>query len=900
MKKFLVICLALVFVAVAGAAALLASISASLPNLVTVKDYEPLLVSEVYDRKGKKVGEFAREKRRLLTLEKIPKVVQQAFLAAEDASFFEHSGINYFSIARAFFANLKAGKKVQGGSTITQQVARALMLSSERTYDRKIREALLSYRMEKNLSKEEILYLYLNQIYLGHGAWGVGLASEIYFQKPIESMTLPEAALIAGLTQAPSRYSPITRPKIAKDRQLYVLRRMAEVGFVSKKDSEAAAQETLQIHVRKNYMELTPHYIETVRQALVDRLGEEMVLDKGIQIYTSMDLDKQLAAQKQLEEGLRSLDKRQGFRGAKRNLTTAEAVAEFLLQTRNDLMDEAKPIRPLLPDGSLPARGPLDLDRRDAAGKILNGLPEYLQENQILDGVVVGVDDKWGFVTVRFAENKGMIDLETMKWARKPDPEIMSDSAPITKPSAALKKGDVISVRVKNKVLASPRIDALLLDMKKKQGKKFARPADLPKFDEFIALELEQDPIAQGALISLDEKTQDIVALVGGIGDFTKNQFNRAIQARRQTGSSFKAFVYAAALEKGYSPNTPITDAPIVYEEQLAEGQDTNVKSTSEEPEMKKWKPLNHSRRFAGDVLFRTALVRSLNVPTVKIIEKIGVEWSASYARRLGIFSPLNMDFTLALGSSGVTLYEMTRAFATFGTLGKKIEPILIRKVTDRSGKVLLENWTLDNRFHNEIKPIEDKFAEDRTKFFAKREEDPTQPHDSAFFFDDEKQSLRPSTAFVMTNLLQGTVDDPDGTGVAARSLGRPVAGKTGTTSGYFDAWFVGYSPDIATGVWVGFDEEDSLGRGEVGGRAALPIWLEYMKAAHKDLPVRNFPAPEGIVFANIDGENGKLASAKSKRVIRQAFVEGTEPTQVSTGSSGDEQKDFYKEDLAE
>lgn len=872
-------------------AAALFKFAHDLPELITVEDYKPLLVSEVFDRNGKKIGEFTREKRILTPYEKFPKSVIDAFVAAEDDTFFTHSGLNYLAIARSTFANIRAGRKAQGGSTITQQVARSLLLSSEKTYSRKIKEIMLSFKMEKHLKKQDILYLYLNQIFLGQGAYGVGAAAQVYFRKNVADLTVPEAAILAGLPQAPSRYSPIQNPMAAKDRQRYVLRRMAETGVITKAEAEKYAEQPVKLYVWQSYKELAPYYLETVRQMLVQELGEETVLDKGIKIYTGLDLDKQKSAQEAVQIGLRALDKRQGFRGPEKNLTDPQQVAEFLVEVRNDLMDEASPERILLPNGTYSPRGPLNLSGKDEQGQPLPNLPNYIPLQKIVRGVVTKVDDTLGLVYVRFAESKGLIDIDSMSWARAPDPNLRAEEAMIKKPSQALKTGDVIEVKVVEKAFRSDRLDKLVFDLKK--AKKTAALETVPSRADYAELELEQTPNAEAALLSLDQTTGDIVAMVGGY-DFARSKYNRAIQAQRQTGSSFKAIVYASALDKGYNPTTPIIDAPIVYEETVDEGQDVDKNG---QPETKIWKPKNDSNKFGGDILFRNALIRSLNVPTVKIIEKIGVDWAATYARRLGIFSPLNMDFTLALGSSGVTLYEMTRAFSTIGRLGKRMTPLLVEKVVDHDGNTILEKLSLDKRFQAQIAAIEDDFENRRQEYLRNPEAAEKQP---PVFFEDKDQLLKPSTAYVMTTIMQGVIDDAHGTGGSARSLGRPVAGKTGSTSGFYDGWFVGFTADVSTGVWVGYDEEKTLGRGEVGARTALPIWLEYMKAAHENLPPRPFPVPDGVVFANIDSDTGRLVSAGSKTVVRQAFLDGTEPGSANNPETKEEDQNFYKEDMAQ
>lgn len=901
-KKILLLFVALGLVGVLSIYLVIKSVQSGLPKLITVKDYEPLLVSQVFDRKGKKIGEFFRERRILIPYNKIPKNLISAFLAAEDDQFFQHKGINPQAIFRAALANLRAGRSVQGGSTITQQAAKKLLLTDEKTLTRKLRDILLAIEMEKNLSKEDILYLYLNQIYFGQGAYGVEQAAQTYYRKTVSQLTLPEMAILAGLPQAPSAYSPVRNPLRAKERQIYVLHRMADVGFISKKEAEAAIKEPVKVFVRENFEEYAPFYLETVRQLLVTQLGEDTVLDKGLRIHTSLDLEKQTAAQDSVLAGLKALDKRQGYRGSLKNLSDKDEVEKFLKENQKKLISDYTPERIILPDGKFADIVPAKIEKNSL-------LPPYIKLKDTVQGVVENIDDVLGLVYVTLPESKGLIDIGTMTWARKPDTEARFDAALIKKPSDALKKGDVILVKVVANTFSSSR----LTSPQKKKGQLQNLAAALPDFSKYLALELDQEPQVEGALISFDQTTQEVIAMVGG-SNFAKSEFNRAIQAPRQTGSAFKAIVYASALDKGYTPSTPIMDAPIVYE------QGGSADDSEGQGDMKVWKPSNHSKSFGGDILFRNALVKSLNIPTVKIMEDVGVPWATEYAKRLGIYSPLNPDFTLALGSSSVTLYEMTKVFSEFGRLGKRLSPLLIHKVEDASGKPLLQTVSLDRRFEKEIKTISDEFENRRKDYLAalashtpqnEQENLAELPHpeakeksgkakklDESIFFQDEDQLIRPTTAYVMTTLLKGVVEDPNGTGGRARAVGREVAGKTGTTNNYFDAWFIGYSPQIATGVWVGFDKEKSIGKGEVGGRAALPIWTDYMKAAHEGLPQMTFPVPDGIVFANIDSETGKLASASTKKILRQAFVEGTEPT--ASQNKAEEATDFYKQDFSE
>ena len=909
--KVLTLGLVMVFAGIAGISIMLVSFSSSLPQMIKVEDYEPLLVTEVYARGGEKIGEFALENRTLVPYEKIPDRLIKAFLAAEDDTFFEHGGINYLAIMRAFFVNLTSGVKRQGASTITQQVARSLLLSSEKTYTRKIKEILLSYRMEEHLSKEEILFLYLNQIYFGEGAYGVASAADTYFRKTIDQLSLPEMAILAGLPQAPSSYSPTDHPEKAKARQKYVLGRMAAVGYISKAEAEKAMAEPVQVYLGKQFKQVAPYFVETLRQLLEQQLGTNAVHKEGLRVHTSIDFKAQQDATTSVMQSLRDLDKRQGFRGPLKTLATPQEVEQFLLATRKKLKYQKSPTRIIKPDGNVEPEKPIETARRkDSKGNIVSNIPEYVAKDQIVEGVVTRVNDALGLVTVNFADGIGLIDLAEMSWARKPDFQVNSDYATkLTKPSAAVKNGDVILVKVVgDKFRVGNRLGKEVADRKKKNGGKIE---GLPVFDEFAHLMLEQDPVVEGALLSFDQKTGDVIAMVGG-KEFirNKNEFNRTLQAKRQTGSSFKTIVYAAALDKGFSPATAIQDAPVVFEnrggDDETEGQETDVKL---------WKPHNHGQKFIGDILFRTALIRSLNIPTVKILESIGVSWAIDYARRLGVFSPLNADLSLGLGSSSLTLYEMTKVFSHFGRMGHRIRPIVIHKVTDKNGKTIAENISIDKRFEKENGEIEQKFEERRKAALEAQaatgaeaggqaatapESTKVKPKGPKIFFEDPDLLISPQTAYVMTTLLKGVVFEEGGTAGRARALGRPVAGKTGTTNGYVDAWFVGYTAQIATGVWVGFDEEKTLGPGEVGGRAALPAWLEYMKAAHKDLPVEDFPVPQGIVFANIDKQTGKLASASSSAVVSQAFVQGSEPSQLSSSPTKDDEAEFLKKDLTE
>ncbi|AZZ38083.1 penicillin-binding protein 1A [Bdellovibrio sp. qaytius] len=879
LKKILLGLFAFIFLSTTGAYFVYRSVKASLPEVIKLEDYKPLLVSQVFDRNGKKIGEFSRQRRVLIPYKDIPELVIKSFIAAEDDTFFEHKGINLQALLRAFIANMRAGRNVQGGSTITQQVAKTLILqTNEKTFSRKLRDILLALQMEENLSKGDILYLYLNQIYFGQSAYGIEMASQTYFRKPAKNLTIPEAAMLAGLPKAPSDYSPVKNPIRAKERQVYVIHRLHEIGYITKAQADEYVKTPVKVYLKEEYEILAPFYLETLRQLLVQQLGEDVILNQGVRITTGLDLNKQIAANEAVVRGLKELDKRQGYRGPLKVLEHETEYAEFLEKEKKSIITDSNPERTIMPDGTFAEvdiikKGRIITKKVDEKAPITN-LPSYLDVGKNYDAIVTNVNDAEAYVEVQLPEAKGIIELESMTWARKVNFEQKSEGNEIKKPSTALKKGDVIYVKILDDKFT----------WRKTRGK------NIPKLDisKHLALELDQEPLVEGSLLSIDQQTQDVLAMVGGYS-FVRNEYNRALQAARQTGSSFKAIVYAAALEKGYNASTKIIDAPLVYKE--------NSGGEEGQGDEKTWKPSNHGKEFSGEITMRNALVKSLNIPSVKIVEDIGVNFATDFAQRLGIFSKLNQDYTLVLGSSSVTLYEMTKVFSQLGRLGKRTRPMIVRKVIDTKGKVLLENLSLDTRFANEMAPIEEKFAQKRKEFESKDKDAENTPA-SPFFFDDPDQLIRPEVAATITQMLRGTVEDPSGTGGRAAQLGREVAGKTGTTNGYVDAWFIAFTPQIATGVWVGFDKEQTIGRGEVGGKSALPIWLDYMKSAHKDLPPMSFPIPDGVKIVKVDAESGKLANSASSRTIMQAYIEGTEPTAAESRS--EETTDYLKRDIEE
>ncbi len=769
-------------------------VARELPKVDTLADYRPPIVTRVLSDDGSVIAELYEERRIVVPIERIPKQLVQAFVAAEDANFFKHQGIDILSIMRAAMKNIEAGGIVQGGSTITQQVAKSLLLTPERKFERKFKEAILAYRMEKRLSKEEILYLYLNQIFLGHGAHGVQAAAENYFAKDVEELTVAECSMLAGLPKAPSRYSPYRHFDRAKERQKYVLGRMVKEGFISQADADLAAAEELQIRPRVNqHIMDAAYFTEQVRRYLEDTYGKDVLYRGGLEVQTSMNLQMQLAAQAAVQNNLRDHDKRRGFRAPAVLLDTA-AEAAFLAEQQTAL--EEKP----------PVVG------------------------EILDAVVSGSDAQ--NLHVKIGNHSGQIPLATTAWAGRPQV--------VSRGTAASGNASGKPTRLPVGALIRARIEAI--------------PAQGP-----WSLSLEQEPEAQGALLAMDPHTGRIRVMVGGY-DFRTSQFNRVLQARRLPGSAMKPLIYAAALDKGYSPATVILDTPLIFKERLPTG------------EIKEWKPKNYSKRFYGPVPMRTALAKSFNVITIKILEDIGVRYAANYARKLGITSPLDEDLTLALGSSALTPMELARSYAVLANGGVKVTPTYIDRVLDRDGRVLESSDPAD--FPDGPQAGQKLTGQTRTRVISAE------------------------TAYLTTNLMESVVQN--GTGARAKVLNRPVAGKTGTTNDLKDAWFVGYVPQLLAVSWVGYDLERPLGNKETGSRAAAPAWVDFMLAATADLPAEHFPVPDTIEFRPIDSLTGLLAPEDSPDVLIEAFAPNTVPVRYAIEEKSPQARDFFRLDLDE
>ncbi len=779
MKKFIKITLSLflviLFLITSTGIGLWYLWSSNLPYIGSLRDYNPPVITEVLADDGQIIGQFSDERRILVPLDEISRYIIDAFIAAEDARFFQHRGIDLSSILRALLKNIKAGRIEQGGSTITQQVTKSLLLKNfAKTYKRKVREVLLSLQIEREFSKGEILYLYLNQIYLGHGLYGVETASQVYFGKKASELTIAQSALLAGLAQAPSRDSPIKHLDRAKIRQKYVLERMKAEGFIDDEQFEEALETRLEIQPNKEqYPQKALYFLEYVRQNIERKYGRHPLYRGGLKIYTAVNLKMQTAAENAIKKGLKEFDRREGFRGPIGRVNFAV--------------------------------------EKDYYRQMIKRLSENpLVIGSITEGVVIKVDSKKKETLVRIGDKKGILPLSGMRWARMADPEKAYFESKLKDPADVLAPGDIIMVKV------------------------IKEAKDFPGW----ILSLEQVPEAQAALICLEAKTGYVKAMVGGL-DFSKSQFNRATQARRQPGSAFKPIIYAAALDKGFTPSSIIIDTPFI---------------SSFGEEKKLWKPKNFKEKFYGPTLFRTGLIKSRNIITIKILNKIGINYAIAYARRMGIRSPLSADLSLALGTSGVSLAELTRAYSVFANSGSLVEPIFVTKIIDRNGKILEENQT--------------SFTE----------------------------SISQETAYVMTDLLKAVVKE--GTGWRVRSLKRPLTGKTGTTDDLMDAWFVGFNPTLVTGAWVGYDYSKPMGKGETGSRAASPIWLYFMREVLKGKPKIPFQHPGGVVISKIDAKTGLLASPFSKKTSFQAFKKGTEPARHSPKPDRGKPGEFFTLDM--
>ena len=765
-----------------------AYLARGLPSIEWARNYRPAIVSTVWSGDEQLMGEFYDERRKVVPYEAIPKKLKQALIASEDAEFFDHGGVSFAGLARGLYRTYIKHDRTIGGSTLSQQTAKAILASSEGVkaaherkgyagVRRKLREFILTRRLESNFGKEHILWLYMNEVYLGHHSYGVQAAAENYFRKNVWELTLPEMALIAGLPQAPSSYSPFAHPEKAKARRAYVLRRMAEEGMITQVERAAADAAPIEVYpVQDIFRETAPYVTEHIRRDVVARYGNERLLNDGLKIYTTVDIEREHDAIAATIKGVIDADKRQGFRGALSHLAPKE-WEDFAAKEQKFLEADGK--------------------NDEVVAALVTSVPKDGKSAEVLVGA-----------------KKGTITLDDSWWARKPNPEVNSEYFKITTLRPVLSAGDVVLVRAGDK-----------------EG-------------TFL---LEQEPKLQGALISTDPNSGYVVAMIGGY-DFEKSEFNRAFQACRQPGSAFKPIIYSAAIEqRGFTASTVLVDAPIV---------------TDDDSTGKRWKPENYEQEFVGDVPVRLALIHSMNTPAIRTLMAVGVKAASAWGHKLGITTKINEDLSMALGSSCVYPSELTGVYATFNRMGRKAKMIYIRRVLDRDGRILEDH----SSYYDPWTQLEDRVAAGYAKLY-----------------DVPEQVMQPETAFLMQQLMT-EVCKPPGTGGRAAALQKPVAGKTGTTNDLFDAWFLGYTRDLVTGVWVGYDTyETPMDKYATGGHYALPIWLDYMQKALKDVPQGEFDAPsDKIVWVNVDGDTGKRATAETRQPVLEAYLKGNEPPDES------------------
>jgi penicillin-binding protein 1A len=792
-----------VSVCVLGVIGLIASIvyvvrvTEDLPDYAQLAEYEPAIMSRVHAGDGLLIAEYAREHRVFVPIENIPPDVISAFLSAEDRNFYQHGGLDFAGILRAAIANIGnylGGRRLEGASTITQQVAKNFLLSSEQALDRKVREMVLARRMERAFTKDQILELYLNEIYLGNRAYGVAAAALNYFNRSLDELELHEIAYLAALPKGPNNYHPERRAEEALGRRNWVLSRMAANGYITQDAADAAAQMPLEATTRlagETYL-AAEYFVEQVRREVFNRYGDEQIYEGGLSIRTTLDTSMQLAARRSLRDGLEAYDRRHGFRGP---LTRFE---EF-----DDWPARLGAVRP-----------PADIDESWAVALVLEVNDREAQ---------IGFADR----------TRGRIPLYALSWARVPsrDPETsMPRLGPaITRADAALNLGDVVLVE---RLTAE---DA---------------PSETVAEDHYG---LRQIPEVNGGIVAMDPFTGRVLAMVGGYS-FAQSQFNRAIQARRQPGSAFKPFVYAAALENGYTPVSIILDAPFV---------------ASGDAEMRFYRPTNYSNVFYGPSTLRRGLELSRNVMTVRLAQDMGMRPVTDLARRFGIYDDLQPTLAMSLGAGETTLMDLVGAYGALVNGGRLVEPSILDRVQDRTGRTI---WVADERECPGCRAGEWNPAMGEPDLAPLGEE-----------------AVDPVTAYQIVSMLEGAVER--GTGTALRALGRPLAGKTGTTNEFRDAWFVGFSPDLIVGVYVGFDTPMPLGQGEAGGVLAAPIARDFLRPALQGYAVSNFRLPDGVSLAPVNRETGEPSALGRPGAILEAFRPGTEPQRGA--SAADETLSF-------
>jgi len=768
-------------VGVAAAAGLLWHFSKDLPDYSQLQDYEPPVMTRVHAADGSLIAEYARERRLYIPIQAVPKLVINAFLAAEDKNFYEHGGLDFAGIVRAAFnyaQNFGSNRHPQGASTITQQVAKNFLLSNEVSFSRKIKEALLALKIERTYSKEKILELYLNEIYLGLGAYGIASASLTYFDKSVHELTIADAAYLAALPKAPNNYNPFRQRDRALDRRNWVIDRMVEAGFVKPADGEAAKKQQLGVTQKATSAHIfaAEYFAEEVRREIFDRYGEKKLYEGGLSVRTTLDTKLQALARKVLVDGFVRYDESRGWRGPVTRIDLAGDWGVKLADVKS--LSDVQPWRMAVV-----------LEVNDQSARI------GLQPSR----------EAGGFVSKE--REVGIVALEGVKWAKAAEGPARGRA--ITKVTQVLSAGDVIYV--------SPE---------KTQGQ----------------YRLQQVPEVSGAIIAMDPWTGRVLAMVGGFS-YDQSQFNRATQALRQPGSSFKPFVYAAALDNGYTPSTLVLDAPL----EIDQGPGLGV-----------WKPENYEGNFFGPSTLRFGIEHSRNVMTVRLAQDIGMPMIAEYAKRFGIYDDLPPYLSFALGAGETTLLRMVTAYSMIDDGGRRVKPTLIDRIQDRYGHTVYRH---DER---ECRGCD-----------AKKWENQPEPS----LVDRRQQVLDPMTAYQITSMMEGVVLRGTAAGAGfQKEVGKPIAGKTGTTNEEKDAWFIGFTPDIVVGVYIGYDKPKPLGRGETGGRVAAPIVKDFMKVALADKPAVPFRVPPGIKLIRVDLKTGQRAGPDSQKVILEAFKPGTAP----------------------
>jgi penicillin-binding protein 1A len=819
-------------------------LSRDLPDYEVLAEYKPSITTRVHAGDGSLIAEFARESRIYVPHEAIPPELKQAFLSAEDKNFYSHGGVDFIGVIRAAIANVgnyMNDRRLEGASTITQQVAKNFLLTSDQKMDRKVKEAILAFRIEQAFEKEKILELYLNEIYLGYSSYGVAAAALNYFDKSLEDMTLAEMAYLAAVPKAPNNYHPIRKTERALARRNWVLERMAVNGYVTPEAAMAAQKDPLVVKPRRRGAKTAEveYFVEAVRRNVYNIYGDKNLYDGGLSIRTTIDTTMQSQAVQALKDGLVTYDQRHGWRGPVHNIPLQQN-------------EEGKSWKEQFQDVKMPA----DLSPWKPAIVI-----EALEELAIID--------------FRDGTERGTIPLKEVKWAKPWLKGQRLSSKKIVATHEVLKPGDVVYVEPVYEVPVVEEAEPEAIDPDLAEVIEYAEGAtpvtvlieetrfveDVDNTPLLSHYALRQIPGVNGAIIAIDPHTGRVLAMSGGYS-FRLSEFNRATQAQRQPGSSFKPFVYAAALDKGYTPSTLVLDAPFVIDQGANQGW---------------WKPDNYGDRFYGPSTLRMGLEKSRNVMTVRLAQEIGMEPIVDYAKRFGIRDNMQPVLSMALGAGETTLFKLTTAYAQLVNGGKKLTPTLIDRIQDRDGKTI---------YRHDQRLCEECSAEEWTQ----------QPE--PFLPDNRRQIIDPRTAYQMVSMLEGVVQR--GTGRTIRPVGKPIGGKTGTTNDERDAWFVGFSPDLAVGVFVGFDSPIPMGRSETGGGVAAPIFRDFMQAAIGDMPAIPFRTPEGIRLVRVNRDTGLLARPGDRAVILEAFKPGTEPSDMAPDVIGGGQFSISGQDATE